>query len=142
MNVHDPKSLDLSGGDGQLGGAPGRRVLIVEDELIIAWELAEILQDLGYEVCGTAIDAEEAKRLVVELEPDLVLMDVRLRGNGDGITAAAAILAERPVPVVFCTAFAEDPTTRRRLESLATAVVAKPVRPDLLGRALARAFGD
>jgi CheY-like chemotaxis protein len=123
-------------------GATARpRILIVEDELIIAWQLGEIIRDLGYEVCGTAADSAAAQRLAAELQPDAVLMDVRLRAGDDGGAAAAAIMAERPVPVLFCTAFADDPAIRRRLEPLAAAILAKPIRPDSLQTALERALG-
>lgn len=119
------------------------RVLIVEDELIIAWELTELLVRLGCEVCGTAADAAQAIRLAGELEPDLILMDVRLRGREDGITAAEAIRAQQPASVVFCTAYAEDPVTRSRMQAAgAIATLAKPIDPGALEEALARLIGS
>jgi CheY-like chemotaxis protein len=114
-------------------GAGPLRVLIVEDELIIAWEVGEMLARLGCEVCGMAAGAADAIRLAGERRPDLVLMDVRLRRGGDGIAAAEAIMAERPVGVVFCTAYAEDPTTRARMAALApVGVLSKPILPAAL----------
>ncbi|MEK0082794.1 response regulator [Benzoatithermus flavus] len=119
------------------------RVLIVEDELIIAWEIAELLVRLGCEVCGTAADAMQAIRLAGELAPDLVLMDVRLRGKGDGITAAEAIRAQQPVSLVFCTAHAEDPVTRARMQAAgAVAILAKPIEPGALEETLIRLTGS
>jgi CheY-like chemotaxis protein len=117
-----------------------RRILIVEDEAIIAWQLEIVLQELGYEVAGTALDAVEAIRLAAESTPDAILMDVRLGYGEDGITAAAQILKMRPIPVVFCTAFADDPSTAARIEALGAAVLSKPIDSvaldALLGRAL------
>ena len=109
------------------------RLLIVEDEPIVGWQLSEAIEDLGYEVCAIAADADEAVRLAAEHEPDLVLMDVRLRRGTDGVAAAAAICARRPVPIVFCTAFAQDPATRRQLDALApAAILSKPVHSGTL----------
>lgn len=137
----DRESSDPSPNEGEIVQATGRpRVLIVEDELIIAWQLGEIARELGYEVCGMASDGETAQRLAGELAPDVILMDVRLRAGRDGIEVAAAIRAERAIPFVFCTAYADDPGTRRRLESVAAAVVPKPIRSEALRTALARAL--
>jgi CheY-like chemotaxis protein len=135
---------DAPGGAGQSTPAaePSRaRVLIVEDELIIAWQLSEAVQELGHEVCGMAADATEAVALATQLLPDLVLIDVRLRRGTDGIAAAAAIRAERPVPIIFCTAFAEDPSTRARLTGVGAAgVLSKPIRAEALRPVIERAL--
>jgi CheY-like chemotaxis protein len=115
--------------------------MIVEDELIIAWQLSEAIQELGHEVCGMAADAAEAVALATQLLPDLVLIDVRLRRGTDGVAAAAAIRAERPVPIVFCTAFAEDPSTRARLEAVgALGVLSKPINTEALRPLVERAL--
>lgn len=130
----------LAATDAEPTAAPARRLraLIVEDELIIAWELTEILAGLGCEVCGTAAEAGQAVRLAGQLEPDLVLMDVRLRGKADGIEAAEAIRARQPVALLFCTAYAEDPSTRARMKALgAVAILTKPIEPGALEEALA-----
>jgi CheY-like chemotaxis protein len=120
---------------------PALRVLVVEDEVIIAWELGEMLGQLGHEVCGTAVDAAEAIAQAAESRPDLVLMDVRLRRGDDGITAARAIQAQHPVPVVFCTAYGNDPTTRARmLAASAAGVLSKPILLKDLRRAIAEAL--
>lgn len=116
------------------------RVLVVEDELIIAWELSDMLARLGHEVCGIAVDTSEALALASEHRPDLVLMDVRLRRGDDGITAAAAIRAAMPARVVFSTAYANDPTTRARMLAAGAAdILSKPVLIQDLRRALADA---
>jgi CheY-like chemotaxis protein len=117
------------------------RVLIVEDELIIAWELGEMLAEFGYEVCGMAADAAEALRLALETSPDLVIMDVRLRYGEDGIAAAEGIRARRSVPIVFSTAYAEDPTMRSRMLAVDAAdILSKPIGPDAMRSAIAQAL--
>jgi len=90
-----------------------RRILIVEDEGIVALDLKSRLGLLGYEVAGTAADGERALQLAVQQRPDLVLMDIRLEGAIDGIQAAQAIRRQCRVPVVFLTAFSEDSTLER-----------------------------
>jgi CheY-like chemotaxis protein len=116
------------------------RVLVVEDEVIIAWELTEMLAQLGHETCGMAVDAAEAIAQAAESRPDLVLMDVRLRRGDDGITAARAIQAQRPVPVLFCTAYGGDPAIRARMQAAnAAGILSKPILLKDLRRAIAEA---
>jgi CheY-like chemotaxis protein len=108
-------------------------VLIVEDEFIIAWHLQDIVTDLGYQVCamvGAEAEAVEADR---RHAPDLILMDIRLSGGGDGLKAAEAIRRQRPVPILFCTAHATDRGLAPRLLAIEhTSVLGKPVsRADL-----------
>jgi len=88
-------------------------ILIVEDEAIVATDLAGKLRRLGYEVVGTTAQGEEAIVLPCRLRPDLVLMDISLEGSVDGIAAAEAIRRQQNVPVVFLTAHS-DPTTLAR----------------------------
>jgi len=78
---------------------PGR-ILVVEDEAIIAADLAETLGALGYDVVATADTAEDAIVKAADLAPDLVLMDVRLAGATDGIQAAATIKQRADIPVI------------------------------------------
>ena len=80
----------------------GLRILVVEDEAIIALELEAMLEDLGHEVLAIARTEAEAVRLSQSKRPELVLMDVRLGRNGDGINAARAILDNAPTFIVFC----------------------------------------
>ena len=89
------------------------KILIVEDEQIVAVDIERVLQRLGYRVAGTACSAEEACRLAAESAPDLVLMDVRIDGPLDGIDAARQIHRTSDVPVVFLTAFTDDETLER-----------------------------
>jgi light-regulated signal transduction histidine kinase (bacteriophytochrome) len=105
------------------------RIMIVEDERILALDLAETLDELGYTVAGMASRGEEAIELARQLHPQLILMDVRLDGEIDGITAAEAIRDEHDVPIVFLTAHADDDTLHRATCSDASAYLVKPFKP-------------
>lgn len=83
------------------------RILVVEDEQIVAADLAAKLDSLGYEVAGIASSGEEAISLSETLRPELVLMDVRLQGRMDGTEAARRIQRATGAPIVFITAYAE-----------------------------------
>jgi signal transduction histidine kinase len=107
----------------------GARIMIVEDERILALDLAEKLDDLGYTVAGLAARGEEAIELARQLHPELILMDVRLDGEIDGITAAETIRDEHDVPVVFLTAHADEDTLQRATTSEAAAYLVKPFKP-------------
>jgi CheY-like chemotaxis protein len=82
------------------------RILVVEDESIVQLDLQGQLRRLGYSVVGLASAGEEAVAKAAELIPDLVLMDVRLAGEMDGVEAARRIRAERQIPIIFLTAYA------------------------------------
>ncbi len=79
-------------------------VLIVEDENIIALEISWQLENLGYDVMGIVSRGEEAILRVAEKKPDLVLMDIRLKGELDGFQTAKAITAEADIPIVYLSA--------------------------------------
>jgi two-component system, response regulator PdtaR len=81
-----------------------KQVLIVEDEAIIAMSTADTLSSMGYEVVGIAGSGEKAIELADSLKPDLVLMDIRLNGNLDGITTASIIQNKIEIPIVFVSA--------------------------------------
>ena len=89
------------------------RILVVEDDNIIVMELEDRLQRLGYTVCATMASGEEALEKAEEMHPDLVLMDIRLKGAMDGIEAAAAIRARFDIPAVYVTAYADKDTLQR-----------------------------
>jgi signal transduction histidine kinase len=110
----------------------GARIMIVEDERVLALDLAETLDELGYTVAGMASRGDEAIELARRLDPQLILMDVRLEGDLDGIATAETIRDEHDVPVVFLTAHADDDTLHRATSSDAAAYLVKPFKaPDL-----------
>ena len=89
------------------------RILIVEDESVVALDLRSRLAALGYDVCGAAARGEEALAYVDAGHPDLVLMDIRLKGAMDGIAAADEVRRRWRIPVVYLTAYADDSTLQR-----------------------------
>jgi diguanylate cyclase (GGDEF)-like protein/PAS domain S-box-containing protein len=101
-------------------------LMLVEDERIVAFDLKRQLQGFGYNVESVVASGEQAIIRAAENKPDLVLMDIHLEGHMDGIEAAATIRAHHQIPVVFLTAYAEDDTLRRALESRPFGYLIKP----------------
>lgn len=95
---------------GRIGAA---KILIVEDEFLIAMECEWILADAGHEVVGIAADEQQAVSLAERTRPDLVLMDIRLARGGDGIAAAKAIRSRYGTRSVFVSAHGERETRTR-----------------------------
>ena len=92
---------------------PIPRLLIVEDEAIVAMDIESKLEDSGYLVIGVARSGEDAVRMAYEKSPDLILMDINLQGDMDGVVAAKNIRERRSVPVVFLTALGDRDTLQR-----------------------------
>jgi diguanylate cyclase (GGDEF)-like protein len=90
-----------------------KKILIVEDESIIAEDISDSLISLGYSITDIVYSGEEAIHSATEFRPDLVLMDVNLQGEIDGITAAEEIRSRFQIPVVYLTAYADENTLRR-----------------------------
>ena len=108
------------------------RVLIAEDEALIRLDLREMLEEEGYEVVGEAGDGEQAVALAQQLDPDLVICDVKMP-KMDGITAAAQITDARIAPVVMLTAFSQRDLVERARDAGAMAYLVKPFQKrDLL----------
>jgi len=102
------------------------RILVVEDEIIIARELEARLQALGYETAGIAASGREAIALAEEEHPDLVLMDIVLKGDMDGIEAATHIRRRFRIPVIYVTAFTDKATLARAQTTQPYAYLVKP----------------
>jgi CheY-like chemotaxis protein len=109
------------------------RILIVEDEILIADYIAMLLEDAGHEIAGTAVTANEALHLLRGGEGvDLVTLDVKLPGGMDGIELAE-ILKQRSGPPFLYITGSGDPVHRARCEATApVAILQKPVRPETL----------
>lgn len=105
-----------------------RSILIVEDESIIALDLRQQLEGLGYTVVGIAESAEQAFEMVRRHDPALTLMDIRLKGPVDGIEAAAIFSRKHRVPVVFLTSHTDEMTVQRAADTAAYGYVTKPFR--------------
>lgn len=109
-------------------------IFIVEDEAVVAEHIERTLLDLGYRVLGRTGNGSDVVRQVMRLRPDLVLMDIGLPGEVDGLAAAAAIRTESSIPVVFLTGLSDVETLERAGISGPFGYVVKPFRQaDLLG---------
>ena len=117
---------------------PAPRVLIVEDELLVAWHLESLSRDQHLEVCGLVPDGDGAIEQAVDLDVDLILMDIRLAGRMDGIEAARRIREQRTTPIIFITAHGDD-ATRAKVEKVlpGVPVLAKPITGERLKEAIA-----
>jgi CheY-like chemotaxis protein len=89
------------------------RIMVVEDERIVALHLRQQLIKLGYQVVGTVASGKQALDKINELRPDVVLMDIHIEGDMDGIETAARIPEDRQIPVVYLTAYSEEATLAR-----------------------------
>jgi CheY-like chemotaxis protein len=116
------------------------RILIVEDNYIIAASLQERLEAWGYDISGTAGSVEEALRKAVQLRPDLVLMDIRLHGELDGIEAAEFLWDHLRIPVIYVTGHSDDGTLERAKATVPFGYILKPVKGPELDVAIATAL--
>lgn len=112
------------------------KILIIEDEMIIAADLSLQLTKLGYDIIAIHTKAETALETLATNRPDIILMDVVLAGKMDGIEAATQILNTSWIPVIFLTSNTDDATFQRALEAKPFAFVAKPFRIPELERTL------
>ena len=103
------------------------KLLIVEDETIVAVDLAERLVGLGYEVLASVASGEEALVVAAARRPDLVLMDIRLQGHMDGVEAAREMRTRLQLPVIFLSAYAEGATLQRAKLAEPYGYILKPV---------------
>ena len=102
------------------------RVLVVEDESVVSKDIQESLKGLGYKVCGTAFSGDEAIKKAESLQPDLVLMDIVLKGDIDGVEAAETIRARHHVPVIYLTAYSDEHTLNRAKVTEPSGYILKP----------------
>jgi DNA-binding NarL/FixJ family response regulator len=115
------------------------RILIVEDDAIVAMHLAMLLTELGHEICGTAASAATAIDQAANRKPDIVLMDIRLAQGSNGIEAARELHARHCLRCIFLSANLDEQTKRALLPYQPIGFVGKPVLPILLVRALEKA---
>ncbi|WP_428654306.1 response regulator [Runella sp.] len=108
------------------------QILIIEDEAILAMYVSDLLETQGYEVAGVADNGPEALSLYRQNRIDLILCDINLKGDWDGIETIRYILDFKPVPVIYLTSQTDKETIERAKETFPAAYLAKPVRPDNL----------
>lgn len=116
-------------------------VLVVDDEQLIALGLAVTLREMGLRVCGTAATAAQAIKLAQEHRPSLVLMDVRLKGQADGVDAAIEIHQTVGALVIFITGSREPETVERIQKDHPAGILFKPILPVHLIAEIDRVLG-
>ncbi|HEX9161225.1 MAG TPA: PAS domain S-box protein [Thermoanaerobaculia bacterium] len=112
------------------------RILVVEDESVVAMDIEQGLMRLGYDVLGVASTAAEAVAMTESGQPDLVVMDIRLKGPVDGIAAAQQIHLLAPTPVIFLTANVDEATLKRAVAAEPFGYLAKPFNENDLHRTI------
>jgi DNA-binding LytR/AlgR family response regulator len=113
------------------------RILIVEDDMIIAANISLQLSNLGYEITGIETKAEEAIHHALETKPDLILMDIQLKGKSNGIDAARVIHQTLDIPIIYLTANEDDTTFLKAKETHPFAFISKPFSKQNLLRTIA-----
>ena len=115
-------------------------ILIVEDEAIVAQDLASTVERLGYEVVEIVTSGTLAVARAAQLKPDAVLMDITLDGDKDGVMAAKVISGRMGIPVIFVTAHTDKNTIDRAREAMPSGYVVKPFDPTKIAAALQKAL--
>jgi diguanylate cyclase (GGDEF)-like protein len=127
-----PRAADRGAvGAASTEGSPSKgrlSILVVEDEAIVAQDLCEFLRELEHDVVGVATRGRDAVQLAAQLSPDLIVMDVRLRGDMDGIQTAEAIHRQLHVPVIFLTGQTDAETLNRAVSTGPMAYLVKPFK--------------
>jgi len=109
-----------------------QKVLIVEDEKIIALDLEDSIKGLGFDVTKSVKNYDEAILSVKEDEPDIILMDINLKNSKDGIEIALEIQKEKNIPIIYLTAFCDDKTINRAIQTNPVGYLIKPFKIDEL----------
>jgi CheY-like chemotaxis protein len=100
--------------------------MIVEDEAVVAMHLRQELQKLGYTVAGTATSGGQALKMIEDVFPDVILMDIHIQGELDGIETASRIPRYLHIPVIYLTAYSEDSTLKRASDTCPYGYLIKP----------------
>ena len=103
-----------------------KKVLIVEDEIITAMYLRNVLKGMGYKICSFAVSGEKAIKIVENEHPDVVLMDVKLRGKMDGIEAAREIRSRFDIPIIYISGYPEEVVKEKTEITKSYEFLAKP----------------
>lgn len=115
-----------------------KRIAVVEDEGIVAMDISKCLSSLGYEVVFVADSGEKAIENLVSMPADLILMDVELKGELNGLETAMIVKEKNNIPVVFLTAF-EDETTLKKIGSITSdGFLVKPFEDEELKKTVER----
>jgi len=101
-------------------------ILIVEDENIIAMDIQFMLENLGYKISGVVSSGEDSIKKASNMLPDLILMDIKLKGKIDGVSAANQIYKSLRIPIVYLTAYSDNTTMDRAKETMHFGFISKP----------------
>jgi CheY-like chemotaxis protein len=112
------------------------KILVAEDDRIIARDLQYTLESHGYHVCAIVASGEECIEKALYFQPDLVLMDIKLNGNMDGMSAAQQIYDRFQIPVVYLTAYGDEKTLARAKKAECFGFVIKPFDENMLQQAI------
>jgi len=104
-----------------------QKILIVEDEFLIARDLSKKLENMGYQVVDIVSSGQSALNAIADNPPDLILMDIVIKGNHDGIDTAKVIEEKFHIPIIYVTAYADDATMDRVKQTGAYGYILKPV---------------
>ena len=115
---------------------PAASIMVVEDEGVVSIDIRNMLRKAGYDIAAVAFQGEEAVRKAETTKPDLVLMDIGLKGEIDGIEAAKKIRERLHIPVVFLTGFADENTMAKAKEVDPSGFIIKPINEEELRRIL------
>ncbi|MBV2144694.1 response regulator [Falsochrobactrum sp. TDYN1] len=130
--------LLLSSASAEISKQVATRLMIIEDEPLIAMDIEQMVESLGHEVVGIARTKEEALTLYRQEKPRMILADIQLADGSSGIDAVNEILQDDTVPVIFITAFPERLLTGERPEP--TFLVTKPFNPDMVKALISQAL--
>lgn len=116
-----------------------KKVLIVDDEVLISMFLEDVVEDGGYAVAGSAATPDEALKLAKAERPDIAIVDLNLRGGTDGAALALALMRDHDIAVILLSGDV-DPAFNPQLQNIpAVAILEKPCRPETIWKALKRA---
>ena len=118
------------------------KILVVEDEGIVSIDIRNMLKNLEYTIAGVAFLGEEAVQKAESTQPDLVLMDIGLKGEIDGIEAAKTIRDRFHIPVVFLTGFADENTLTKAKEADPSGFIIKPIKEEELLATIKKALSS
>ncbi len=118
------------------------KILLVEDEGLVALYLKKVLLEHSFKEINVARDGEEAITRVDEFEPDLLLMDIRLGKGINGIEAVRQINTNKNIPVIYITASTDQQTHREALDTHPLAILSKPIEPDELNEMIDNYFDE
>ena len=115
-----------------------KKIIIIEDETIISFSYRLQLERMGFEVLGTARSTEEAEELLRDQRPDLIIMDIQLKGDKNGLELAQEIHAKDPIPILFLTASTKPEVVAAIQELQGCSYLPKPINSDSLEDMLQR----